>query len=230
MKIKDSGQHKTKSFALQVKALGDDGTFEGYGSVFGNVDSYGEKVMPGAFVESLARHKREGSNVLMLWQHDPYQPIGVWEDLAEDAKGLWGKGRLVLDVEKAREAHALLKASAIGGLSIGYREEDTDQDGAVRLLKKLYLHEISLVSFPANRRARVESVKSADRMEDFARRLRDGDPMPIKEFEDILREAGVPKAMAVQIASVGYAKAIRSESEGEKANEPAAFLKALLGG
>lgn len=230
MKIKDSSEHKTKSFALKVKALADDGTFEGYGSVFGNVDSYGEKVMPGAFVESLARHKREGSSVLLLWQHDPYQPIGIWEDLAEDAKGLWGKGRLILDVEKAREAHALLKASAIGGLSIGYREEDTDQDGAVRLLKKLYLYEISLVSFPANRRARVESVKSADRMDDFARRLRDGDPMPIKEFEDILRDAGVPKAMAVQIASVGYAKAIRSESEGEKANEPAAFLNALLGG
>ncbi|WCK15411.1 HK97 family phage prohead protease [Agrobacterium tumefaciens] len=218
---------KTKDFALQVKDLSEDGTFEGYGSIFGNVDSYGEKVMPGAFVESLAKHKREGSNVLMLWNHDSHQPIGVWEDLAEDAKGLWGKGRFLLDIQRAREVHTLAKAKAIGGLSIGYREEDTDQDGAVRLLKKLNLYEISPVTFPANRRARIESVKS-ERMDEFARRLRDGDPMPIKDFEDILRESGVPKSMAVAIASHGYAKAIRSESEGEKANPGDLFMRALL--
>lgn len=217
----------TKDFALQVKGLSEDGTFEGYGSIFGNVDSYGEKVMPGAFVDSLARHKREGTNVLMLWNHDAREPIGVWEDLAEDAKGLWGKGRFLLDIQRAREVHALAKAKAIGGLSIGYRETDTDQDGAVRLLKKLELYEISPVSFPANRRARIEAVKS-ERMEEFAKRLRDGDPLPVKDFEDILREAGVPRSMAVQIASVGYAKAIRSESDGEKANDGAAFMRALL--
>ncbi len=218
---------KTKDFALQVKDLSEDGTFEGYGSIFGNIDSYGEKVMPGAFVESLAKHKREGSNVLMLWNHDAHQPIGVWEDLAEDAKGLWGKGRFLLDIQRAREVHTLAKNKAIGGLSIGYREEDTDQDGAVRLLKKLNLYEISPVTFPANRRARIESVKS-ERMDEFARRLRDGDPMPIKDFEDILREAGVPKSMAVAIASHGYAKAIRSDSEGEKANPGDLFMQALL--
>ncbi len=218
---------KTKDFALQVKDLSEDGTFEGYGSIFGNVDSYGEKVMPGAFVDSLARHKREGSNVLMLWNHDPHQPIGVWEDLAEDAKGLWGKGRFLLDIQRAREVHTLAKAKAIGGLSIGYREEDTDKDGQVLLLKKLNLYEISPVTFPANRRARIESIKS-ERMDEFARRLRDGDPMPIKDFEDILRESGVPKSMAVAIASHGYAKAIRSDSEGEKANPGDLFLQALL--
>jgi hypothetical protein len=163
----------------------------------------------------------------MLWNHDAHQPIGVWEDLAEDAKGLWGKGRFLLDIQRAREVHTLAKNKAIGGLSIGYREEDTDQDGAVRLLKKLNLYEISPVTFPANRRARIESVKS-ERMDEFARRLRDGDPMPIKDFEDILREAGVPKSMAVAIASHGYAKAIRSESEGEKADNQAQFLRALL--
>lgn len=221
---------KTKDFALQVKDLSDDGTFEGYGSVFGNVDVYGEKVLPGAFVESLARHRREGTNVLMLWNHDQYQPIGVWEDLAEDAKGLWGKGRFLLEIQRAREVHTLAKAKAIGGLSIGYREEDTDQDGAVRLLKKLNLYEISPVTFPANRRARIEAVKS-ERIEEFARRVRDGDPPPIKEFEDILREAGIPKSMATAIASHGYAKAIRSESEGGKASEQAArFLQMLKAG
>lgn len=217
---------KTKDFALEVKDLSEDGTFEGYGSIFGNVDSYGEKVVPGAFVESLAKHRREGTSVLMLWQHNPDEPIGVWDDLAEDAKGLWGKGRLIMEVQRAKEVYALLRAKAVRGLSIGYRELDTDKDGVVRVLKKLDLWEISPVSFPANTRARVEAVKS-ERMEEFARRLRDGDPMPIKEFEDILRDAGVPKALAVQIASVGYAKAIRSESEGEKANDLAELRTAV---
>ncbi|MFC4624219.1 HK97 family phage prohead protease [Daeguia caeni] len=219
---------KTKDFALQVKDLSEDGTFTGYGSVYGNVDSYGERVMPGAFARSLAKHKREGTNVLMLWQHNPNEPIGIWEDLAEDAKGLWGKGRLIMEVQKAREVYALMKAHAIGGLSIGYREIKATPDGNVRNLEELDLLEISPVSFPANRRARIEAVKS-DRMEEFARRLRDGNPMPIKEFEDILREAGVPKSMATQIASVGYAKAALGEPEGEKADDATAFLTALRG-
>lgn len=219
---------KTKDFALQVKDLSDDGTFTGYGSVSGNVDTYGERVLPGAFAASLAKHKREGTNVLMLWQHNPHEPIGIWEDLAEDAKGLWGKGRLVLEVQKAREIHALMKQGAIGGLSIGYREIKVTPDGNVINLEELDLKEISPVSFPANRRARIETVKS-ERMEEFARRLRDGDPMPIKDFEDVLRDVGIPKSMATAIASHGYAKAIRSESEGSQANDATAFLKAMRG-
>lgn len=217
---------KTKDFALQVKDLSEEGTFEGYGSIFGNLDSYGEKVMPGAFAESLARHKREGTKPLMLWQHNPDQPIGVWEDLVEDGKGLRGIGRLLKGVLRAEEALIMLRAGALQGLSIGYREQEIEPDGNNRLLKKLDLLEISIVSFPANRRARVEAIKS-ERMEEFARRLRDGDPLPVKEFEDILREAGVPKAMAVQIASVGYAKAIRSESEGQANHAAVESLRAL---
>lgn len=217
---------KTKDFALQVKDLSDDGTFEGYGSVFGNADSYGEIVMPGAFKKSLAKHAKEKTTPLMLWQHNWERPIGVWEQLAEDDHGLYGKGRFILGVQKADEAYLLAKNGAIRGLSIGYREIRTEPDGTTRKLIELDLMEISPVSFPANRRAGITAVKS-ESMEEFARRLRDGEPMPVKEFENILREAGVPKAMAVQIASVGYAKAIRSESEGVKANDLVALQKAV---
>ncbi len=217
---------KTKDFALQVKDLSEDGTFEGYGSIFGNVDSYGEIVEPGAFSKSLSRHSKEKSKPLMLWQHNTDEPIGVWEDLHEDEKGLRGTGRLLTGIRRADEAYIMLKAGAVQGLSIGYREVRAEPDGTLRRLKELDLREISIVSFPANRAARVQSVKS-ERMDEFAQRLRDGEPMPVKEFEDILREAGVPKAMAVQIASVGYAKAIRSESEGEKANDLAALRTAV---
>lgn len=218
---------KTKDFSLHVKDVSDEGTFTGYGSIFGNVDAYGEKVMPGAFANSLAKHRQKGTSPLMFWQHNPSEPIGVWSDLAEDGKGLKGTGRFVLETNRGRETYALLKAGAIRGLSIGYREIKTEPDGPHRLLKELDLVEISVVSIPANPRSNVTAVKS-ERMEDFARRLRDGDPLPIKEFEDILREAGVPKAMATQIASVGYAKAIRSESDGEATEEAMAALKASV--
>lgn len=225
---------KTKDFALQVKSVDDVGVIEGYASVFGVRDSYNEVVMPGAFADSLARHKREGSMPLMLWQHNPSEVIGASDDLNDDGKGLYVKGSLILEVQRAREAHALLKAKAIRGVSIGYREVDVEpaNNGEPRKLIKLDLLEWSIVSFPANRRARIDSVKSEGRMSEFAQRLRDGEPPSIKEFEDILREAGIPKALAVQIASVGYAKAIRSDSEGGEAiksavNDALASLRSI---
>jgi HK97 family phage prohead protease len=221
---------KTKDFAFKVKTTDESGAIEGYASVFAVRDSYNEVVMPGAFADSLAKHKREGTYPLMLWQHNPDEPIGVWNEMADDGKGLWGKGQLLQGVRRADEALIMLKAGAIQGMSIGYREVDVEpaDAGGPRKLVKLDLLEASIVSFPANRRARVESVKAAAHMSAFAQRLRDGDPPSIKEFEDILREAGVPKAMAVQIASVGYAKAVRSESGGDEATDTA--VKQALAG
>lgn len=214
---------KTKDFAFKVKKTeGESGQIEGYASVFNNRDSYNEAVMPGAFADSLAKHTREGTYPLMLWQHNPDEPIGVWNEMNDDGKGLFVKGTLLSGVRRADEAIIMLKAGAIQGMSIGYREVDVEpaKEGQPRKLVKLELMEASIVSFPANRRARVEAVKSEQMLGEFAKRLRDGDPPSIKEFEDILREAGVPKSMAVQIASVGYAKAIRSESEGHEAINP----------
>ncbi len=221
---------KTKDFELDVKGLQDDGSFEGYASTFGgSPDSYGDIVVAGAFSESLATHARQGTMPALLWGHAHNAlPIGDWKELGEDRKGLWGKGQLDLDDPEGARVHRALKAKRVRGLSIGYetlRSRPDEKRPGVTFLEKLDLWEVSVVNFPANARAGITAVKS-ERMEDFARRLRDGDPMPIKDFEDILREAGVPKAMAVQIASVGYAKAIRSESEGE-AKAAAAGLSAL---
>ena len=162
MRRKDALAVETKDFPLDIKAISDDGVIEGYASVFGNVDHGGDKVMPGAYVESLTRARREGRTIKMLWNHDPSQPIGIWEDLAEDAKGLWGKGRLVLDVARAREIHALAKAGAVQGLSIGYRTLKSTPEGNVRLLEKLELYEVSPVTFPMNDLARMTTVKAED--------------------------------------------------------------------
>lgn len=218
---------KTKDFALHVKDVEEDGTFTGYGSIFGNIDSYGESVEPGAFAKSLARHAKEKTRPLMLWQHNTDSPIGVWEDLVEDSKGLRGVGRLLKGVRLADEAHIMLKAGALQGLSIGYREIRVEPDGNNRKLKELDLLEISVVSFPANRRARIDSVKS-ERAEEFARRLRDGDPPSIKEFEDVLGDLGIPKALRAGIASHGYVKAIRSESGAKSATPDLSGLRAAV--
>ncbi len=152
----------------------------------------------------------------MLWQHDSWQPIGVWDDLAADGKGLWGKGRLLPGVKAADEALILLKAGALQGLSIGYRELDVEPDGNVRQLKKLDLLESSIVSFPANRRARVDSVKS---------RLDGGELPTLPEFEEFLREAGFSKTQATAIAGKGLSHLLRSESG--SASDAAAYFAAL---
>jgi HK97 family phage prohead protease len=212
-------------FGLEVKALDDAGTFEGYASVFGNIDNGGDKVMPGAFVEGLGSARQKGRTVKMLWQHDPDQPIGVWDDLAEDAKGLWGKGRLVMEVPKAREVHALMKAGAIGGLSIGYRTKESAPEGNVRLLKKLDLFEISVVTMPMNERAKVTSIK-ADGLEDITEKLRAGDRLTEREFETLAKGLGLSNSQAERAARVH----LKGPGEPVEAVQSGAdFLRALLG-
>lgn len=218
---------KTKEFKLSVKDLKDNGTFTGYGSVFGNVDSYGEAVMKGAFEKSLKKHEAENLPIVMLWQHDRTNPIGIWKNVHEDEYGLCGEGEINLDTQQGREAYSLMKQGALNGLSIGYREILASSKGNVRSLTELELYEISPVTFPANTEARITGIKS-ERIADFAEQLRLGNPKPPKEFEEILREAGFPKSMATQIVSVGYAKAIRRESESKNNNEIIAFFNAAL--
>ena len=92
---------------------------EGYASLFGKRDQGGDTVQAGAYGASLKALASQGRRVKMLWQHDPGQPIGVWEEVREDAKGLYVKGRILTEVERGREAAALLCAGAIDGLSIG---------------------------------------------------------------------------------------------------------------
>jgi HK97 family phage prohead protease len=134
----------------------DGASIAGYASVFGQVDRGGDIVQPGAYARSLAVLKGEGRSVKMLWQHDPAQPIGVWDEVREDATGLFVKGRLLADVARAREARALIAAGALDGLSIGYRTKRAERDTrGRRLLHELELWEVSLVTFPMLSEARV---------------------------------------------------------------------------
>ena len=134
----------------------------GYASLFGKTDQGGDVVQKGAYAASLKRLAARGGRVKMLWQHDPGQPIGVWDEVREDATGLWVKGRILTEVEKGREAAALLQAGAMDGLSIGYRTVKAERDGkGQRLLSELELWEVSLVTFPMLPEARVSAKAEA---------------------------------------------------------------------
>ena len=134
-----------------------DGTvIEGYASLFDQLDQGGDRVQKGAYSQSLAALKAKCRSVKMLWQHDPTQPIGVWDEVREDEKGLYVKGRLLTEVTRGKEAASLLEAGAIDGLSIGYRTKKAQKDDkGGRLLSELELWEVSLVTFPMLPEARV---------------------------------------------------------------------------
>lgn len=146
-----------KFVRLGQTAQTDEGiAIEGYASYFGEVDNGNDVVLKGAYAKSLRELTAKGRNVKMLWQHDPSQPIGVWDEVREDAKGLYVKGRILTDVERGREAAALIEAGAMDGLSIGYRTvKATKNDKGHRLLSELELWEVSLVTFPMLPSARV---------------------------------------------------------------------------
>ena len=173
---------------LDLKSVDADGAFAGYASLFGREDLSRDVVLRGAFTETLA--KRGARGVRMLFQHDPAQPIGVWDEIAEDAKGLYARGRLMPDVSKAREVLSLMRAGALDGLSIGFKAVKARRDpkSGIRRLEQIDLWEISVVTFPMLPDARVAGVKS----QPFA-----GGIPTEREFERWLtRDAGLTRSQA----------------------------------
>jgi HK97 family phage prohead protease len=188
--------------------------FSGYGAVFGNVDSYGDVIQKGAFSDYLADVQSGKQNwPAMLMQHggwgvsaDDYTPVGVYSDLSEDDIGLKTSGQLA-PTPRGTEAYTLMKMQprpAISGLSIGYyvREQQLGgkNDPFDRLIKKIDLVEISIVTFPANDKARIGGVKSARDMND-------------NEFERALRDVlGLSQKEAKIVISRGF-RALRADAD-----------------
>lgn len=190
---------------IEVKALDSgDGLmrFSGYGAVFGNLDSYGDVLVKGAFKDSLKEAKSSGIYPAMLSQHggwgmtaDDMTPIGLWESLEEDEIGLKLDG-IFAETQRGKEMYTLMKMTprpAITGLSIGYIPKEyvmgTKPSEPRRTLKKVDLMEISPVTFPANGKARVASVKSG---------------LTVRDLERALRDVGLSQAEAKALMAGGY--------------------------
>lgn len=150
-----------KFVGVSIDKVEADGSFSGYASLFGKVDLSKDVIERGAFARSL--RDRGAKSIRMLYQHDPNQPIGVWREVREDARGLYVRGQLATGVARAREVHALMKDGALDGLSIGFRtvRARQDRDAGVRRVLEADLWEISVVTFPMLPEARVEAVKAA---------------------------------------------------------------------
>jgi HK97 family phage prohead protease len=136
------------------------GVFTGYASLFNVADQSGDVILPGAFHASLMR--RPAEDIRMLFQHDPAEPIGTWLEVRETPKGLAVRGRLNQSVQRGRELLALLESGGIDGLSIGFKTVSSRKDKATghRLISRIDLWEISLVTFPMLESARVSKLKA----------------------------------------------------------------------
>lgn len=204
---------------VELKFAADDAdaqamSFSGYGAVFGNVDAYGDVIEPGAFSKFLSDVK-SGAAVwpAMLSQHGGWQmtaedmtPIGVWTDFSEDGHGLKVQGQLA-DTPRGREFYALMKMSprpAIDGMSIGYIAKEWEPrskpEDPKRRLKRIDLIEVSLVTRPANGKARVSSVKSDLTERDFERLL--------------MRDAGLSRSEARVVINHGFKSLIATRDAG----------------
>lgn len=198
---------EVKFAEADVKANGE---FAGYGAVFGNVDSYGDVIQEGAFSATLADWKAGGKLPPMLLQHGgmgvantDQLPIGKWTKMTEDSRGLYAEGKLInLDTELGRTVYGALKEGVLDGLSIGFRAKEfalrSKPEDPRRTLKAVDLVELSVVTFPANGKARISQVKSANEID------------TIRDFERFLRDVGG--------FSNGQAKAIAAS--GFKASDP----------
>lgn len=228
MKRRFDGEPKRRINRLKarfdVRDTQEDGRFSGWASTYNNVDSYETAMAPGCFARTIAEHRAAGTMPALLWQH-------WWDDIpgrildldGEREQGLWLEGALELATQRGRETHALIQPNprpALNGLSIGFTvaEGGYDVRGNVIVFKDVDLWEVSLVTFPANETARIETVRAA------------GDIATIRDLERALREAGFSRTEARQVCANFAAKndATATRDALAQASNPSADLAHLL--
>ena len=214
---------------FEKKAISEAGDFEGYGSTFGDVDFGGDAVIKGAFSRTLSEWKTKGQLPLMPWYHNMVQPIGDWLEMEEDDMGLFVKGKLWIEgskrIDSAVMVHNLLTGTGPKGMSIGYATRESEyveiEGKSVRNLIDVDLMELSIVPFGMNPNAIVTNAKSRFRDED-------GELKEKRDFERVLREAGLSRKEAKAFLSKGWAGLPRDEGEGEADENEIAEIKETL--
>lgn len=213
MSTKDFIDREVKYAPLNLETVSCEGVFEGYASLFDTVDLSKDVVRKGAFAKGI--NSKTPLSVKMLYQHNPCEPIGVWQTIKEDHKGLFVKGKLLTEIQRAKEVLSLMKQGALDGLSIGYKtirsqkknlsktanalhgqQPVASRQGLVRELLEIDLYEISIVTFPMHPDARVDKVKSLD--------ISSGYPT-IRDFERwLMRDAGFTRKQAQTAIAKGF--------------------------
>lgn len=152
----------TLTTPVLLKSIEGTGRISGYASVFNYRDNHGDIVEKGSFAASLKAMNQTNTFPKMLWQHQSDTPIGRWDTMREDDHGLYVEGTLLLSLNKGRDVYEMIKNNMIDGLSIGCHvvESVKSHDRDARLLTKIDLLEVSLVTFAANQQAKILSVKS----------------------------------------------------------------------
>ena len=195
--MENKQQDKSLNFEIKQENLSEDGTFTAYGAVFGNEDDYSDIIEKGAFNKTLT-----GKLPKLLYQHSWDYPIGSITKAYEDNTGLYVEGKINLNVEKGKEAYELLMAKNIDGLSIGYQtvkfRYDTEKE--IRYLEEVKLREVSIVTFPANERATLISIKQEGKMSKDINKLIE-EAKSLKDFENIFKELGLTKSQKTAIVS-----------------------------
>lgn len=150
---------ETKSLPFHVaelKAAGDGWEVMGYASTFGGApDANGDIVAKGAFTDSIAKR-----DTVLLYQHEQREPIGKQIEIKEDDHGLFGHWSLV-PTTAGKDAHELLKHGLLNSFSIGYQTVDAEWNETTRILKKVDLFEVSIVTIPANANALITGFKAS---------------------------------------------------------------------
>ena len=159
---------KTKKLELKIDRIGAKdnltaGQFTGYASVFGNVDSVGDKIIKGAFAESLKDFGDGGAGIPCYWCHetsDPEMNLGSTLEATEDEHGLFVKVQLDLDNPKAAYAYKLLKEQRVRQMSFAYQVTDGASKEGCFEITGCKIFEVSIVPVGANQATSIESVKA----------------------------------------------------------------------
>lgn len=164
------------------------GTFEGYASVFNNLDDHKDIIEAGAFSKTLGIKNQ----FPLYWRHNADVVVGRITEAYEDSKGLYVKGRLNLETNMGRETYALMKGGDVNAMSIGYRVTDKEWKDDVRIIKSVDLMEISLVPDPANALAQVTSVKCFEALKEAE---------GLGDVERVLRDSGMTESESKAVIS-----------------------------
>lgn len=216
---------------VAFKAQGDGGyAFEGYASKFNGVDSYGDTILPGAYKNALKDHRTNGTTPKMLFNHQSYElPVGKWNQFKEDDDGLYVSGSLTKGMSLVEDLKLALADGTVDGLSVGigmkpddYEWVDEPKSAISRIIKNVSsLREISLVTFPADAKARVDMSSIKSELEDV---------QTVQDLERFLRDAGSFSKTAAA-AVVSRAKAIlRGEPARSLEQKQVDDVNALLAG